>query len=148
MPLNAQLTLSILAHESSSGDLSRSLRATPVSYAASIADGTGANQAQVVWSATRTLSGASETLNLAALADTRDGSPATVTITAVKVAYIRNKGASAITVGGLPITSVAAGAAAVHCDPSAAGLAAGGVTVTGTVGGTYDVVLIGEGSVA
>ena len=147
MPLNAQLTLSILAHETSSGDLSRTLRATPVSYAASLGDGTGANQAQVAWSATRTLAGSSETLNLAALGDTRDGSPATVTITAVKVAYVRNKGASAITVAGLPITSVAAGAAAMHCDTSAAGIAAGGVTVTGTVGGEYDIVLIGEGTV-
>ena len=147
MPLNAQLTLSILAHETSSGDLSRTLRATPVSYASSLSDGTGAGQAQVAWSATRPLAGASETINPSALADTRDGSPATVTMTAVKVVYVRNKGGSAISIAGLPITSVAAGAAAMHCDPSAAGIVAGGVTVTGTVGGTYDIVLIGEGTV-
>jgi len=43
MALNAQITLSILAHETSSGDLSRTLRATPANYALSLGDGTGAN---------------------------------------------------------------------------------------------------------
>jgi len=45
------------------------------------------------------------------------------------------------------MTGIAAGAAAMHCDPSASGIAVGGVTVTGTIGGAYDIVLIGEGTV-
>jgi hypothetical protein len=36
----------------------------------------------------------------------------------------------------------------VQCDPSAGGMAASGVTVTGTVGGSYEIVLLGEGSVS
>ena len=151
MPLNAQIALSLIAHETTAGDLSQTLRATPVSYAVSLSDGSGANQAQVVWSATRTLSGASESLPLAALQDTRDGSPATVTMTAVKAAFVRNKGASSVSFAGAPFPSAgitaAAGATIVLCDPSAAGMAASGVTVTGTVGGSYDIVFVGEGTV-
>ena len=148
MALNAQITLSILAHETSSGDLSRTLRATPANYALSLGDGTGANQAQVVWSDSRTVSGPSETLNLSSLPDTRDGASVSVALTAVKVAYIRNAHATtALTVSGGPFGSgytLPAGAAAVHADPSAGGLAATNVTVAGA---TYEIVLIGEGTV-
>ena len=87
MALSAQVSLSILAHETSSGDLSRTLRATPATYSVVLSDGTAAYQAQVVWSDARTLAGSSETLNLASLADTRDGASVTVTLTAVKAAY-------------------------------------------------------------
>ena len=151
MALNAQITLSILAHESSSGDLSRTLRATPASYALSLTDGTGANQAQVVWSGTRTLSGASETLDLSSLSDTRDGAAVVTSLTAVKVAYLKNTHASiGLTASGGPFgtaCSIPAGGAAVHVDPTAAGLSASGVTVTGSAGATYDIILIGEGTV-
>lgn len=152
MALNAQILLSILAHETSAGDLSKTLRATPASYSASLTDGTAANQAQVVWSGTRTLSGSSQTLNLASLADTRDGAAVSVAITAVKAAYVRNSHASlAISLAGAPFptggVSIAAGGAYAQIDPTATGMATGTVTVTGTVGGTYDIVLIGEGSV-
>jgi hypothetical protein len=152
MALTAQIALSILAHETSSGDLSRTLRATPANYALTLTDGTAANQAQVVWSGTRTLAGASETLNLTALSDTRDGSPATVSMTAVKALYVRNSGTASLSFAGAPFPAsgqtVAAGAVAVQCDPSAGGMAASGVTVTGSAGAAYDIVLIGEGSVA
>lgn len=152
MALTAQITLSILAHETSSGDISRTLRATPVSYALSLADGTGANQAQVVWSDSRTLSGSSETLTPASLSDTRDGAAVTVTLTAIKAAYIKNTHASiGLTAAGGPFGSgysVPAGGAAVHADPTAAGLSASGITVTASAGAAYDIVLIGEGSVA
>lgn len=148
MALNAQITLSILAHETSSGDLSRTLRATPANYALSLGDGTGANQAQVAWSDSRTVSGPSETLTLSSLSDTRDGASVSVALTAVKVAYIRNAHATtALNVAGGPFGSgytLPAGAAAVHADPSAGGLAATAVTVTGAA---YDIVLIGEGTV-
>lgn len=152
MALNAQIIVSILAHETSTGDLSRTLRATPASYSAVLSDGTAAHQAQVVWSDARTLAGSSETLNLAGLADTRDGAAVSVAITAVKTVYIRNSHASAsLTFSGSPLPSsglsVAAGGAYVQVDPTAAGMTAGTIAVTGPAGATYDIVLIGEGSV-
>lgn len=153
MALSAQVSLSILAHETSSGDLSRTLRATPATYSVILSDGTAAYQAQVVWSDARTLAGSSETLNLASLSDTRDGASVTVTLTAVKAAYIRNSHPTiGLTLAGAPFPAgglaVAAGAAVTLVDPSAAGMTAGTVTVTGSAGATYDIVLIGEGSVA
>lgn len=152
MALAAQIQLSILAHETSNGDISRTLRATPVSYAMSLGDGTGANQAQVAWSGSRTLSGSSETLNPSSLPDTRDGAAVVVTLTAVKAAYIRNSHASiGLTAAGGPFGSgmtVPSGGVVVRTDPTAAGLSAAGVTVTASAGATYDIVLIGEGSVA
>jgi hypothetical protein len=152
MPLNAQIIVSILAHETSTGDLSRTLRATPASYSAVLSDGTAAYQAQVVWSDARTLAGSSETLNLATLADTRDGAAVSVAITAVKAVYIRNSHASAsLTFAGSPLPAggltVAAGGGYAQIDPTATGMAAGTITVTGSAGATYDIVLIGEGSV-
>jgi hypothetical protein len=151
MALSAQITLNILAHETSSGDLSRTLRATPASYALSLADGTAASQAQVVWSDSRTLAGASETLNLSSLSDTRDGAAAIVSVVAVKALYAKNTGTATLTFAGSPFSAggqaVAPGGAIAQCDPTAAGMAASGVTVTGSVGCTYDIILIGEGSV-
>jgi hypothetical protein len=151
MPLNAQIALSIVAHETTAGDLSKTMRVTPANYAVAVADGTAANQAQVAWSDSKTLAAASESFSLSSLSDTRDGSPATVSMTAVKAAYVRNKGASSLAFAGSPFPAsgitVAAGAVAFQCDPSAAGMAASGVTVTGTIGGEYEIMLIGEGTV-
>jgi hypothetical protein len=88
MALNAQIALSILAHETSIGDLSRTLRATPANYALSITDGTGANQAQVVWSASGSTPGFGGYVdfNLQSLPDDRG----TVSMTYVKGIYIKN----------------------------------------------------------
>lgn len=153
MALNAQVTFSLLAHETSNGDLSRTLRATPATYAAAIGDGTGANQAQLAWSDARTLAGASEALNLAALADTRDGASVTVAVTSVKVLYLKNTHASTpIGFSGGPLSgsgvTLAAGGICVLADTSAAGMGAGTITVAGSSGATYEIVIVGEGSVS
>lgn len=152
MAFSAQITLSLLAHESEAGDISTALRVTPASYAVAMTDGSAANQAQVAWSDNRTLSSSSETLALSALPDVRSGATVTVTITAVKAYYVRNRGASSLAFAGAPFPAagltVAAGAVAMQSDQSAAGMAASGVTVTGTSGGSYDIVLFGEGSVS
>lgn len=152
MPLSAQIAISLVAHESSVGDISRTLRVTPATYGVVLSDGTAANQAQVAWSDTRTLAGSSETLNPASLTDLRDGATATVTITAIKAAYAKNNHTSiGITVAGGPFGSgvtLGAGAVTTVVNASAAGMAATGVTVSGSVGATYDIVFIGEGSVA
>lgn len=145
MALNAQIAMSLVAHESSSGDLSKTLRVTPASFSQALAEG-------VAWSASRTLSGASETLNLASLADTRDGSPATVTLTSVKAAFVRNAGTANLTFAGGPFAAggevLRPSAVALRCDASASTLASSGITVTGSAGCTYDLVLVGNGSVA
>ena len=153
MALNAQVNLSLVAHETSNGDLSRTLRATPAAYTSILSDGTGASQAQVVWSDSRTLAGSSETLNLASLADTRDGAVVSVAITAAKAVYVRNSHASvSLTFAGAPFpaggVAVAPGGAMALVDPTAAGAATGTVTVTGSAGATYDIVFIGKGSVS
>jgi len=166
MALSAQINLLLMAHETSSGDLSRTLRATPASYSLAIADGTGDNQAQVVWSASRTATTSNDDLMLSALADTRDGAAFTVTFTQIKVVYVRNTsstqnlkigGASGVGVfAGMPISvvlTIPPGGCYLFSVPSAGGVAASaGISVArfaaeaGTC--TYDVVLIGEGTVA
>ena len=114
MALTAQIALSILAHETSSGDLSRTLRATPANYAIRLTDGTGANQAQVVWSDARTATTSNDDLTLWNLSDTRDGASVTVAFTQVKLVYVKNTsstqvlrigGASGVgAFAGLPVT--------------------------------------------
>lgn len=152
MPLNAQVALSIVAHETSYGDLSRQMRVTPASHSVVLSDGTAANQAQVVWSDSRTLAGGSDTLALSSLADSRDGASVSVNITSVKVIYIKNTHASSsLTFSGGPLTasgvSIAAGGACVITDSTAGGMSSGSISVSGAAGGTYEIVLIGEGSV-
>jgi hypothetical protein len=117
-----------------------------------LANGAAADQAQVAWSASRTLSGSSQSLSLSALPDTRDGVTATVTLTAVKGYYVRNRGTSSLAFAGAPFPAggqtVAAGAVAFQMDPSASGMTSSVVTVTGTAGGAYDIMLLGNGSVS
>ena len=149
MALDAQILLSILAHETTSGDISQTLRATPATYSVTLGDGTGANQAQVVWSDSRTLAGASETLNASNLTDDRG----TVALTALKAVYVKNSStatltftpASAAAFGGTQ--HVRAGGAALAVAPDATGMAGGNLVVAGGAGQTYDIILVGEGTV-
>jgi hypothetical protein len=149
MSLDAQILLSILAHETASGDISRTLRATPATYSLSLSDGTGENQAQVVWSDARTLSGASETLNASSLSDDRGS----IALTALKAVYVKNSStatltftpASAAAFGGTQ--HVRAGGAALAVASDATGMAAGNLVVAGDAGQTYEIILIGEGTI-
>lgn len=87
MPLTAQIMTSILAHESSSDSMSTAMRVTPAVYSMTLANGTGANQAQVAWSGTGTATDAGVELNPQALTDDRG----TVNMSSVKAIYVRNK---------------------------------------------------------
>lgn len=161
MALTAQIALSILAHETSSGDLSRTLRATPANYALTLTDGTGANQAQVVWSDSRTATTSNDDLNLASLADTRDGAAVVVAFTQVKLVYVRNTHATAsLRIGGvagpggfagLPPTvymTLPPGGGYLFTAPTAAGITAGTARFAAESGScTYEVIIIGEGTV-
>lgn len=165
MPLNAQISLSILAHETSNGDLSRTLRATPANYAIALTDGTGANQAQVVWSAsmTTTTTPASGDLPMSALPDTRDGASVTVAFSAVKAVYVRNKSNSqSLVIGfagvanfsGFPTAGglVRPGGCYVALAPNQDGfpvLAGHMARIQASSGSAdFDVVFIGEGSIS
>jgi hypothetical protein len=173
MPLNAQVAVSVVAHETAVGDLSRTVRVTPATYAMLFTDGTAANQAQVVWSKTGTagnIGTADFVMN--ALPDTRDGAAVTVAFTTVKAVYVRNTSTSGTlniglagigpafpgfpaAVGALPI-----GPGGVYCvvSPGDSGFAAtltvdnvtSGLTARLTAGSgspTYEVMFIGEGTV-
>jgi hypothetical protein len=150
MSLDAQILLSLVAHESQEGAIARSLRATPATYSLTLADGTGEAQAQVAWSASRTLAGASETLNAAALTDERGA----VSLSALKAVYVKN--ASTVTLTVTPSGSASAfggthhirpGGVAVAVAPDATGMPAGEAVVAGAAGAAYDIILIGEGTV-
>jgi hypothetical protein len=166
MPLNAQIMLSILAHETSAGDLSRTLRATPASYALSLTDGTGANQAQIVWSDSRTATTSNDDLPLKTLPDTRDGAAVVVAFSNIKLVYVKNTSATeTLRIGGVAGVTAFAGlppAAAIQIDPGgcyffcspagdgpSAGIGVEAVARFASVSGscTYDIVLIGEGTI-
>jgi hypothetical protein len=160
MPLNAQVAVSVVAHETAVGDLSRTVRVTPATYAMLFTDGTAANQAQVVWSKTGT-AGAAGTADFAlgSLADTRDGAAVTVAFSAVKVVYVRNTATSGnLLVGGLspgfagfPVSgTVAIAPGGVYCvvSPSDSGFAAATARLASSAGSVaYEVMFIGEGTV-
>lgn len=166
MPLNAQIALSIVAHESSAGDLSKTLRVTPASYAVSLTDGTGANQAQVAWSDSRTATdcfGGGDSLDLQSLSDDRG----TVVFTSIKAMYFRNTGSTTIEWNdaganswssflGQPADSqiyFPPGVAMLLVAPSADGFPVTSsfrtvrFCVRGAGSSTYEIALIGEGTI-
>lgn len=163
MDLTAQILLQIAAVETSTADLSATVTTTNVSRSISFATGTGANQAQVAWSDSRTIDALGEdTPDLAALDDARG----TVAFTAIKLIYIRNTGAQPIVWDGngdwdtgpqkTPDTSsyeIPPGGIYLASNPSAAGWAVGAsgeyVTILNdnATAGSYDILLIGEGSI-
>ena len=157
MPLNAQISLSIIAHESTSGDISRQMRVTPAIYAAMLTDGTGANQAQVVWSATESVSeGGDYTPIFASLVDDRG----VVSITALKLMYAKNTGADTLQLSPTSWSNgpfagsitLPPGSAVTFVCPTAAGWAttsAGASLVIETTNqaSTVEVVFIGEGTI-
>jgi hypothetical protein len=161
MPLNAQIMLSILAHETSAGDLSKTLRATPVSYAATLTDGNGANQAQVVWSDSRTAAnGQTDTIDMSALTDERG----TITLQGIKLIYFQNTGANAIyfnpnvenpwaglfsTDDGTPQWfALPAGTTAVFSRPGSGNLGGGQIAAYAAFGAiSYDVLIIARGTI-
>lgn len=160
MPLNAQISLSILAHETSSGDLSRTLRATPANYAIALTDGTGANQANLVWSASKSLAEAADwnasQNNFANFVDDRG----TVAFTAVKAIYVKNTGAHPVTLvtaewpqfGFDEEIVIPAGSVFFVCRADASGWATANSALFFATGEqqptTFEVMLVGEGTIS
>ena len=156
MPLNAQISLSIIAHELTSGDISRQIRVTPAIYAAMLTDGTGANQAQVVWSATEAIPEAGGTsFTFSSLVDDRG----TVSITALKLMYVRNAGTSVLTLSALDwdlppfggSINLVPGAVVTFVCPTATGWpttsSGANLTVDTQDASPVEIVFIGEGTI-
>lgn len=164
MALNAQIAISLIAHESSSSDLAREMRVTPATFGLMLTSGTGANQAQVVWSDSGGVQdGFDISYSFGGLSDDRG----TVSITAVKVLYVKNSGSLPIYVsphewGESPFSSpieLQAGGVIVLASPTAGGWstagAGAGIMVVNLNSGMnsgvsvpYEIMLIGEGTVA
>ena len=147
MSLSAEVLFSIVAAETDTADIARNSRITKADYFQALTEGTDANQAQIAWSDSR-VSGGTDTLQLSALSDTRDGASVSVVFSAVKAIYIRNTGSThTLTLSGSLSGSVAPGGIFVVVNPTAAGASASSLVVTSTAGATYDIVVIGEGTI-
>lgn len=161
MPLSAQVLLSVVAHESSVGDLSSQMRVTPANYAISLTNGSDEGQSQVAWGDSYAWTdGTSVPYLLYGLSDDRG----TLTLTALKVFYIRNKGTTPLLVNvtsfsTAPIQNggrveVQGGGAAVFVAPTAGGWAVGGASsmtisrATDSSSADFDIAFIGEGTIS
>ena len=147
MSLSAEVFFSIVAVETDTADIARNSRVTRADYFQALTEGTAANQAQIVWSDSR-VSGGTDTIQLDSLSDTRDGASVSVVFSAVKTIYVRNTGSThTLTLTGSFSGSVAPGGIFAIVNPSAAGASASSLVVTSTAGATYDIVVIGEGTI-
>ena len=147
--LAANILVDLFAQEQLSGDIVRELRTTPLRYYVSFTEGTAANQAQVVWSDSRTLASGSETINFESISDTRDGAAVTINFSAVKAVVVRNSHAtySVTFSGAFTAWPIKPGGMVAIVDPSADGVATPSLVVSGSAGVTYDIIIIGEGTV-
>jgi len=158
--LEADILFSIVANETDAGDYAKDVRTTKVDYFKELSDGTGANQAQIVWSDSRIAPANDEdSINLLAATDDRG----TCSFTSVKAIYVKNTGASEILwtggewqSGPLPQNGaslkIRPGGAMFLAAPDAQGwLTPGGssfrIDNETATNGSYDIVLIGEGTI-
>ena len=147
MSLAAEILCRIVGIETDTADIAKNTRVTKADYFLALSDGDGANQAQVIYSDSRT-SGGTDTLQLSSLADTRDGASVTIAFTAAKVLYVKNTHASnTIAVSGAYTGSVPPGGILLAVNPTAAGTTANSLFLTSTAGTTYEIVIVGEGSI-
>lgn len=148
MSLDATILVDIIARETVASGLMSDVRVTPRQYSLILSDGTGANQAQIAWSDSRTLASGSASILLTSISDTRYGNPVTVNFSAVKCIYIKNTHATyTLSFTGAFTASIKPGGVFVLCDPSAAGVPGSTLSVSSTTGATFDIVVIGEGTV-
>ncbi len=126
------------------------------------ANGSGANQANQLYQATRTFSGTTDTLQVSSAGSLKDSYGTAVALVRIKAVYVQNTGTSSITIGGgsSPVTTLLnstgtvtlpAGGFAVFVTPDATGWTvtastADTITVTGTSGQTYSVGILGATS--
>lgn len=162
MSIEGRISVDVLFHDTLTSNLSSQVRVAAAAYSLPLTEGTGANQAQVTWTSSATVGGSSaDELIIQGLSDDRG----TVSMTAVKAIYIRNKSASyrlSVTVDNWtaldPTLSpfnlvVPAGGVFVYTNPTAAGWATGASSALLLIAEgegqsvEYDILLVGEGSV-
>lgn len=147
MSLSAEILCRIVGIETDTADVATNTRVTKADYFLALSDGTAANQAQIIYSDLRT-SGGTDTFQLSALSDTRDGASVSIVFTAAKVLYIENTHATyTLTVTGAYSGSVPPGGVLLSTNPTAAGTTVSALYVSSTVGATYKIVIVGEGSI-
>lgn len=147
MSLSAEILCRIVGIETDTADIAKNTRVTKAEYFTAFADGTAAGQAQVIYSDSVTSAG-TDTFQLSSLSDSRDGAAVTINFTAAKVLYIRNTHASnTITVTGAYAGSVPAGGVLMAVNPTATGTTASTLYLASNVGTTYEIVIVGEGSI-
>jgi predicted methyltransferase len=103
----------------------------------------------MVWSDSRTLASGSESLALTSLSDTRDGAAVTLNFSAVKAVVVKNTHPT-LTVtfsGAFTAWPLKPGGMVAIVDPSADGVTGNTLSVSGGNGVTYDIIVIGEGTV-
>lgn len=148
MSLTADILLSLHADETGTQDIAVKRRATRYDYSRQFTDGTGADQAQIVYADSRTAAAGSFTILLTAITDTRNGQSSTINFSAVKAILIRNTHATHnVAFSGAFTATVKPGGAFALVDPTAAGVPGSSLNVTTTIGATFDIVIIGEGTV-
>jgi len=148
MSLSAEVLASVVARETGTGDLVVNSRFTKYDFFREFADGTGADQAQIVFSDSRTAPQGSFTILLSAISDVRNGSTALVNFSAVKVIMVKNTHAAyTITLTGAFSGTIKPGGVFLLVDPSAAGASPSSLFFETTAGATYDLVVIGEGTI-
>jgi hypothetical protein len=145
----AQILVDAYVRETRANDVAKEVRTTPFRYWVSLTDGTGASEAQIAWSDSRTLASGSESLTLTGISDTRDGAAVTVAFSAVKAVVVKNTHPtlSVTFSGAFTAWPLKPNGMVVIVDPSADGVTGNTLTVSGGAGVTYDIIVIGEGTV-
>jgi len=157
MSLSAEILCRIVGIETDTADIAKNTRVTKAEYFRALSDGDGANQAQVIYSDARASAG-TDTFQLSSLPDTRDGAAVTIAFTAVKAMYVRNTHATnslTLSASASPFASqivVVPQGVVLVANPSNTGALSfigAAVThfITAPVGTTYEIVIVGEGSI-
>ena len=162
MTLNANILFSLVANETDAGDYARDVRTTKVEYFKELSDGTGANQANLVYSDAGTFD---EIYNATGVGFTFSDERGSGSFSAIKLIYIRNTGninLSWVMDGAWPNGPVSSaqggsemvikpGGALLYFAPDAAGWpTAGGqlrLACEPETIAAYEVILIGEGTI-
>lgn len=156
MTLAAQTLIQFVVTETSTDDLASTVRTTNITQPLVWADGTGSGEAQLTWSDTRTFGPSDEdTLDFRALPDARG----TVLFTEIKAIYVK-AGAGYVYFGSSsgenplnnsPTAVLSPGSVLSAVFPSAGittSTTSKFVIINGGESETYDILVIGEGSIS
>lgn len=161
MTLNANILFSLVANETDAVDYAKDVRTTKVEYFKELTDGTGANQAQIVWSGAATFDADYFPLGIGFTFTDERGSGS---FSAIKFFYVKNTGNQDFAIltptdwpngplyapGSPAGLYIKPGGAVAYFAPDAAGWPTAGSTFgfsTGEVATSYEIVLIGEGTI-